>query len=181
MAQARNRLADFLSRWSKRLFKYLTDHEGNSGLARRIKLPLLGILVILIGWVSTGSVCIINCYTPLELNPRIIDASVTPNPTQGADTVTVKATAYFEDSRAENEEVYIDSAACYILHDADTVVMTPVDGEFGEPGSEEELTAKLYVGDIDPKTTYLFIEAWTNETEWWWTKDSLYLNITEAE
>jgi len=181
MAKARSKLADLLSMWSKGLFDWFARHEEHSALIRRIKLPLLGLFVVLLGWVSTGSICIINCYTPLMLDPGIKDASVSPNPTAGADSIEVKAHAYFEDSRAEPEEVYIDSAACYILGDADTVQMTPDDGEFGGPGTPEDLTGKIYVCDMEPKSTYVFIEAWTNEKKWYWVKDSIQIDITEEE
>ena len=158
MAKARSKLADLLTGWSKDLFNWLTRHEDHSEFVRRIKLPLLGLLVILIGWISTGSICINMCYAPLELQPCISEASATPNPTAGADSIEVKAHVYFEDSRAENEEIYIDSAACYILGDADTVQMKPDDGEFGGPGTPEDLTGKIFVGDMEPSSLF---RVWT--------------------
>ncbi|MBD3286142.1 hypothetical protein GF359_06485, partial [candidate division WOR-3 bacterium] len=94
MAKARSKLANHLSRWSKDLFNWLTKHEDHSEFVRRIKLPLLGFFIILIGWVSTGAICIGDmCYAPIMTQPDVHSAYVSPNPTEGADSVTVTATA----------------------------------------------------------------------------------------
>ena len=178
MAKVRSKFSDILTGWSKSLFNWMSRHEEHSALIRRLKLPVLGLFVALIGLFSTASICIINCYVPLELEPHISDTSIEPNPTAGADSVEVKTRAYFEDERAENEEVLIDSAACFV--EGDTALMFPDDGEWGPYGTEESLSAKLYVGDIEPGTTKVYIEVYNNHDDYNWDADEGFdLEITE--
>lgn len=170
-------------RWSKSLFSWLNKHEEHSGLIRRIKLPVLGMFVSIIGLLGSGSICSTNCYVPLDFQPRIADASASPNPTKGADSVEVKARMYFVDHRAENEEVYIDSAACYVsaacYADGDTADMVPDDGSWGPAGSEEFVSAKLYVGDLEPGSTRIYIEVYNSEGDYDRGEDAIDLVISE--
>ncbi|MBN2380643.1 hypothetical protein JXM67_12655 [candidate division WOR-3 bacterium] len=174
MAKARNRLADLLSGWSKGLFNWLTRHEEYSEFARRIKLPLLGLFVILIGWISTGAICWNSCYLPIQSEPIIEEASVEPNPTKGSDTVTVRAEpriSYDPEERAYS----IEKGICIL--NGDTTEMELTKDGFHGPG--KHLRIKLYVGDLDLGTNYIRIEVFNDIDEM--ADTTLKLNVTEEK
>jgi len=174
VAKARNRLADLLSRWSRSLFCFLSEREADSRFIRRIKLPLLGFFVIVIGWLTTGAICT-SCYLPIMTEPSIESASVTPNPTAGADSVTVEVTAEIHEERDVADTVYISRAISFI--GADTVEMQAADGDLD--GHLEELTSRHYVGGLEPGTTKVHVEVYNNLEE----RDdrTLNLEVTEGE
>ncbi|MBN2380644.1 hypothetical protein JXM67_12660 [candidate division WOR-3 bacterium] len=179
MAKARGKLADILSGWSKRVFKYLSDHESQSRVVRWLKHPILGFFVITIGWLSAGSVLtgIICCYTPIMTEPHILESSVEPNPTAGADTVTVKANAVIEETRKEADTLYINEGIC-IVGFSDTIQMEATDGAFDE--KEENMEGKIYVGDREPGSKVnIDLEVYNNADEC--DSREFWVDVTEEE
>lgn len=173
MAKARNWLADLLTRTGRSIFQFISKHEEKSRLARWIKLPLLGVFVSAIGVLSTGSVCIINCYIPIDTAPYIESAEVTPNPTAGADSVTVKATAEIHEKRDVADTVFINKAISIMK--GDTTEMQATDGAFDE--KTEEFQTRLYVGDLEPGKVGIEIEVSNNIDEM--DGKTLDLEVTE--
>jgi len=175
MAKARCKLADILSRWSKWFFQYLTDREDTSWLACWLKQPILGLFVIAIGWLTAGSVLssMACCYAPLMTEPDVYSTSVAPNPTEGADSVTVTATVEMHNPPSD-ESVYIEEAICIL--DADTTEMNIEEGEWR---GEKNLEARLYVGDLITDLSYkIQVEATNNNDEIGY--DETFLDVTEA-
>lgn len=116
----------------------------------------------------------ITCYAPTE--PMITSIEVTPNPTDGADSVSVKANT---DIVNPPKGGHIMDAHCYIEGDlllVDTVKMKPSDGKFDE--AVEELEARLYVGNLDTGSVRVYVGAVDNFSEMW-QYESTDLEITE--
>lgn len=176
MAKTRNWLADLLGRTAQRVFTFISRHEDRSRLIKWIKLPLLGTILSTIGWLSIGISFgrITCCYAPVITEPYIKDARVTPNPTAGADSVTVNATAIIEDERPDDEEAYIEGARVSI--DSLTTDMDAIDGNFDE--KEEELKASVYVGELEPGSTKVYVEVFNNQGEM--DDEIIDLEITEG-
>ncbi|MBN2380655.1 hypothetical protein JXM67_12715 [candidate division WOR-3 bacterium] len=164
MAKTRSRLASWLSNLGDRLFSLLSGFEERGvfpGAVRYIKLCVLGAVI---GAITTllpqedypMDTCYIYVPTPYF---EFFDVSVEPNPTEGADTVTIKATLDLLD--ADYDE-YIAGAACIIA--GDTIELEPVDSVFD--GLIEEITGRISVEELEPDTYWVYISAITS-MEWW--------------
>jgi len=185
MAKARSKLAEFLGKLGSKVFRILTRWE-DKGFAPRtshwLKLGVLGFLVVLIGSLTAQTQEFhVMCYD-MAIIP---DAYVThmkaePNPTEGADSVTVTAQA----SVGEENPVgtCISGANIRIGEDSTSFPMFAVDGEFDE--ATEELIRRISLKGIQPGTTWVYVTAETSnqgsETQWFWLlvsgveKDTIY-------
>ncbi|MBN2380649.1 hypothetical protein JXM67_12685 [candidate division WOR-3 bacterium] len=156
MARVRNLIARMLGRFGDSIFSTLSrwEERGRSpGLTRFLKLSLLGTLVTLITSVSAqGIEPEVTCYR-VAFVPDIVlsDVSIEPNPTEGADTVTVKGTA-----RMESVGYHITGGNVRLIQDTTNKVLCPSDGEFSD--TIENFSARLYVGGIEAGTTWVWIQ-----------------------
>jgi hypothetical protein len=180
MPEFKNRLASLFAKLGGRLFGTLSGFEERRilpGTARWLKLTFLGLLVALVSALSLeAKEDIIMCYKPAP--PPLIDLtklSVKPNPTRGADSVTVKATAKI--SEHYSGESIISSARMRMGGDTIYYPMRAIDGKFD--AASERMIGRLYVGDLEPETTWIYLEVENSsgQTE----IESLELVITEPD
>ncbi|MBN2380656.1 hypothetical protein JXM67_12720 [candidate division WOR-3 bacterium] len=165
---ARERLADFLERLGVRLFRFLTrldDKTVISGLSRFLRYSILGMFVIIISLLIPRPLRAEHtCYVPVldefdcdELLQRVLitEISVTPNPTQGADSVTVKAHA-----EVINSNEYDPFVGAKLRLESDTVDMQAVDSIFDE--QEENIIGKISVEGLEPGEYWVYASATTS-------------------
>lgn len=154
----RNWLSGLLSRAGGLVFHLLSVLEGKNRLpraTRHLKLALLGGLLSLIGCLTHRHYePAITCYYVHShpLADEIVDSLlIYPNPTRGADSVTIKAFA-----KTTKPDDIIQDAAVFVSP-TDTrslsLPLVPADGKFDGPA--ELLETKLYVGDLSPKTVHV--------------------------
>lgn len=169
---ALNTLASFLPRLGEKAFRFLTGCEERRllpGISRWMKVSILGLLVTAIGWLSARSVPYPGpmCYAPpLFWNVVITEDSIFPNPTAGADSVTVRAMAASGSPLAK--DAYIKSASLNLANDTNIVQMRALDGAFSD--SVETIEGRLYVGGLEPESTWIQLTVTTSnegiETRW---------------
>ncbi len=161
----RELLSRFLRRTGSALFSILTGCEERSALpriSRWLKLALAG------AWLTIIAACakkppldqgLVTCYEPVAVYPRVSEIVVKPNPTKGADSVTVTAKARLEN--ASDLEI-IASAQCIV--DGDTIRMIARDGAFDE--NNEELIGRIYVKKIKTDSTQVFVKVDSKTSGW---------------
>lgn len=174
MSKTRGFIARIFARIGGSIFALLTGLEERGilpGAARWFKLSILGLVVALVSApLKAADDDIILCYVPIE-EPHILisDVSAEPNPTAGVDTVIVKATAmlgpqykYEGDSAISEAFMQLSGATGDTGINGDTLhyPMKALDGKFGD--TLETLEARLYVGDREPETTWIYIVVKTN-------------------
>lgn len=170
--RTRSALTSFLSRLGGRAFGFLTGCEERRllpDISRWMKVSILGLLVTAIGWLSARSVPYPGpmCYAPpVFWNALISDVSISPNPTAGADSVTVRARAASGSPLAK--DAYIKSASLNLANDTNLVQMRAADGAFSD--SVETIEGRLYVGSLEPESTWVQLTVTTSnqglETQW---------------
>lgn len=164
MTVKRNKAGSFFSRFGDLVFRVLSRFEDEGFLPRAtrwLKLSLLGILIAIPGALSLDAKDnIILCYTPAVPPPvNISDIYVSPNPTKGTDTVTVRAIAGIDRSYHNNNPI-ITGARMRPGTDTLYYPMRAVDGKFDD--TLETVEGRLYVGDIEPKTILIYVEVTTS-------------------
>ena len=173
MAKMRYFFFETLRRTGNGLFNFFSRCEERGVLpkaARWVKMSVLSAIVAGLGTMS--AVSLLNCcYAPMESQPWIENASVTPNPTAGADTVTISARTFIQSAPLE----FNVAKAVYVIEN-DTTDMLAVDGSFDS--QDEDVTGKLYVGSLQPDTVTIKIAATNNEGEWG-NSEEIELEITE--
>ncbi len=183
MAKARGFLSRIFTRAGGSLFRLLSKFEDTGVLpkaARWAKLSLLGLFVTIVSALSLkANDDIIRCYVPVPPpHLTISDVSVRPNPTGGRDTVTVKAEARIVPLYYDEDSI-ISQAFIEIQGDTLRYPMTALDGKFDD--TLEAVEGKIYVGDLEPETTWIFIYARTSsgnaETGSW----QLIISAPEAD
>ncbi len=162
MAKARSSLAAFVSNVGAKLFPLLSRWEEEGvlkGFARFAKIYILGFILGLLGWLSAQETRgYATCYDPVVIEPVIItEAAITPNPTNGADSVTVRATARVYDSKLEGN--IISGADARIGGDTVIVPLRAVDGKFSD--TLETVEGRLCVTGLGPETTRVYITFYT--------------------
>lgn len=180
MAKTRHLFFELLRRSGNALFRFFSRCEERGIMpraARWIKVSVLSAFIAGISALSAASMlnCIITCYLPIDTAPYIENAEVTPNPTAGADSVTVKATAEIHEDRDVADTVFISQARSIMK--GDTTEMQATDGTFDE--KTEEFQARLYVGDLEPGEVGIQIEVFNNIDEI--DGKTLDLEITETQ
>ncbi|MBN2380651.1 hypothetical protein JXM67_12695 [candidate division WOR-3 bacterium] len=149
---ARKIISNGLGKVGNGIFSFLSRCEDKGilpKLAAALKVWLLGILVTAIASCSKGGIPpLVMCYEPVAVYPEVTELEVSPNPTNGAEKISVKAKATLKDLYVDST-TYITSARCYT--DKDTVLMQAVDGAFDE--TSELLEAELPVSGLEPGTT----------------------------
>ncbi|MBN2380642.1 hypothetical protein JXM67_12650 [candidate division WOR-3 bacterium] len=183
MAKARFFLFKGLIKVGNSLFGILTRCEEKDVFpktSRWLKTMVLAGFITAIGTLSAASILSCACYFTSYPPPEIQTSSVTPNPTQGADSVAVKASVAIVDpiepgKKYDGEDVFIQYAEA--RYNNTTTTMQATDGELNEP--KEDLYAKIYVGNMEPGSTKVHIEVWSNHDD----KDygELDLEISEEE
>jgi len=182
MVKARNRIANLISSAGSGLFKAISrlEERGNlKGTFRFLKLAILGGLITLIGVISAQEQDeIIMCYEiAIVPDVYITEIEVDPNPTNGADSITVRAKAQVRDSLAI--ENIVTEAYCETYVDSTT--MTALDGEFDEP--TEYIEGRLSVESADTGITWVWIAATASmgvEGDFAPATQSFKLLVTEA-
>lgn len=173
MARSRYLFFETLRRTGTSLFNFFSRCEERGVMprtARWIKMSALSAIVAGLGTMSAVSL-LSCCYAPMDARPYIEDASATPNPTAGADTVTISARAVIQGAP---EEITVGKAIFVI--DNDTTDMQAADGNFDS--QDEEIEGKLYVGAMAPNAVKINISAVNNEDEWG-DSEEIDLEITE--
>ncbi len=161
MIKLRNRLSGLLSRAGGLVFHLLSVLESKnrfSRTTRHFKLVLLGGLLSLIGCLTHRHYePAITCYY-VHFSPpadEIVDSLlIYPNPTRGADSVTIKVLG-----RTEIPGDIIYSATAAVSRpDAEPYIISldPVDGKFDS--SAELLEARLDVRGLPPETVRVFMK-----------------------
>ncbi|MBD3286141.1 hypothetical protein GF359_06480 [candidate division WOR-3 bacterium] len=179
MAKARFFLFKGLSKVGNSLFAFLSKCEEKDVFpksSRWLKTTVLAGFITVIGTLSAASLISCHCYVTSSPAPVINSATVNPNPTQSSDSVSVEAFASFAEE--DKNEGYTIESAEVTLNDF-TKQMEATDGSFDE--EEEELSARFYVGNIEPGSTKVSIEV---RSEYSYDEPGfkeLDLEITEAE
>lgn len=173
MAKAHGLLADWLSGTGNRIFRFLSKCEESvpfSKTARFVKVSLLGLMVALIaacakkGKPDGERGPVTSCYAVGRMDPVISEVSATPNPTRGAWTIRIKATAKVLEPTLENN--YISDAWLQIGGDTSRLRMYPVDGRFSD--TLEMLEGRINVAGVtgvEPGTTFVYVHAATSKGE----------------
>lgn len=189
MAKTKGVVARFLERVGGGLFSLLSGFEERGivpAASRRLKLSLLGLLTAAIGALSAETANVKTCYIAVRMpEVKISDISVSPNPTQGADSVKVRATAKVLDPTIENN--YIRNAWLSRQHDTLKIPMNAVDGKLND--TLEVLEAVFYTADLDTGKHWFFIDVTSSSDseEMLWQSyivtraDSLTADSTTAE
>lgn len=164
MAKARNKLADFLSRLGSKIFTALTRWEDNGIVPRTshwLKPGILGFLVVLIGSLTAQpEEYHVMCYDMAVLpNAYVTEISADPNPTAGADSVTVRARATVSEELIEGS--YISGANIQIDSDTTFIPMLAADGKFD--GTDEKLEGRISVAGLEPGIIWVYVSATTSQ------------------
>jgi hypothetical protein len=175
----RKRLRDTLARMGDGIFGFLSRCEERgrlAGPARWIKLSLLAGVVMLMGAVKMEpEEEYITCYEPIiPPGAYVSDILIDPNPTNGADSLTVTARAVVTDS---SEQFTIEKALCQFANDNNPVAMTAVDGAFDS--REEMLERRISLQGVKPCTTWLYVTAYTSNNSFGYQWVPVY--VTEKD
>jgi len=151
----------------ERVFKFLSGCEERNlfpRTSRWLKLALLAPVAALISQTIENPPHM--CYAPAPMPDIAVEEKfVSPNPTEGADSVTVKVKAKItREGYAEG----ISKAYLQLMTDTTVVPMLPLDGEVGD--TIEEFYARLHVGEIEACTTwislYVHAEPYGSVMDW---------------
>ncbi len=159
MARTKFFFFESLRRIGTSLFNFFSRCEECGVLPRAsrwVKTTFLGAFVTGITALSAASMinCIpTGCYLPIE-SPRIENASVAPNPTAGADTVSVSAKAIADNG------IELKKVICILENDTTVMKIEP-----GDYTNEYAVNAKLYIGDLEPDTVTIQITEYDNEDQ----------------
>ncbi|NLI97214.1 hypothetical protein GX441_00960 [bacterium] len=179
MARSRYIFFESLRRMGTSLFNFFSRCEERGVLPRTMrwtKTTFLGAFVTGITALSAASVLnCITCYAPMEYpKPQIASCSIIPNPTAGADSITVEASAHVPNGISVEED-YVDKVICILNADTTPMIVTKTD-----PYGMKDVEARLYVGNLSTgDTCRVNVEAVTNKGER--DNTTLDLYITESE
>lgn len=158
MAKTRSALITILQRFGERLLGFFSRCEERCflpSLSRALKVTILGLLVSAVGWLAAKSVPYPGpmCYTPSPYwNVLISETEIVPNPTRGADSVTVRARAQTGDNPVSAGS-HVSAAWMMPYGDTVPVYMRAADGKFSD--TLETVEGRLYVGDMTPESTWV--------------------------
>ncbi len=180
MAKTRGFLARLFTKMGGSMFGVLSRFEEALILprtARWLKLSLLGFFVALVGALSLkAEEGVIMCYEPaLPSAVEISNICINPNPTRGADSVKVTATAKIPEYDIGTS--YIMDASIKLTNDTINYPMKASDGRFSD--TLEVIEGSLYVGGIEPETTWVNIKVTTSQGRF--ERESVRLVISEPE
>ncbi|MEA3312462.1 MAG: hypothetical protein U9Q76_09635 [candidate division WOR-3 bacterium] len=179
MAKTRHLFFEVLRRSGNALFRFFCRCEERGVMPRTARWIKVSVLSAFIAGISTlGAASMLSyiscCYAPIIPEPYVEGAKITPNPTDGADSVTVEAHAYIES--APEDEFHIARAVCVI--EKDTTELEAEDGKFDS--QDENIRGRAYVGGLEPGTTKVYVTAFNNEGEWG-NEDIVDLEVTEEQ
>ncbi|MBN2380654.1 hypothetical protein JXM67_12710 [candidate division WOR-3 bacterium] len=173
MVKVRYKFAEFIGRLGDKVFSKLSQLE-ECGIfphtSRFLKLYVLGFLVVLIDSLTAQPEVIQTMCYDLTFIPDVYVTHIKsePNPTNGADSVTVTAEASVTGENTEG--TYISGASIRISEDSIPFLMKAVDGDFDE--ASEELVGRISVETLEPGTTWVYVTAVTSnegsETQCFW-------------
>jgi len=182
MAKTRNWLARLLGKAANSVFHFLSRWEERGvmpGTIRRLKVAVLGVVAsLVVSLTLNAQEPVVTCYVVARLpEVEITDISVSPNPTAGADSITVTAKTAVTDISPEGS--YISGANVLIEGDTASVSipLEAADGKFNE--AKEKVQGRISVEAVEPGTTWVSIVATTSEgaTE----IKSIWLVVTEED
>jgi hypothetical protein len=169
-------LPRILRRAGSTLFGFLSGCEENGVLpkvSRWLKLTLTGAGLLLLASCAKKKPFddgLVTCYEPVAVYPRVSDVLIKPNPTRGADSVTVTAKVHMENANTLDE---IASAKCIIADD--TFEMRAKDGAFDD--FDEELVARINVRGIKDDSIEITVKV--DSKSYGWGVGSTILRITD--
>jgi hypothetical protein len=180
MAKTRGFLADFFARLGGSVFALLSGLEEKGifpKASRWTKTFLLGFLVALVGALSLkANDDIILCYVPIpDPAVNVTEIQITPNPTKGADSVKVTATARIPSYDIGSS--YIMGASLNLMSDTVLYPMRALDGRFGD--TLECIEGTLFVGGLEPETTWIELSLNTSQRRFHY--ETLMLVISEPD
>lgn len=152
-----NALLGLFARWEERGFMPRAAHW--------LKLVFLGTVVTAITAFCKKAVQepMVMCYRVAPVpDVNITEIEITPNPTQGADSVRVKAIASVVEP--ELDSVFITGARLWLSSDTTPYLMLPGDGEWND--TLEALIIKLDISHLPPGTTWVNIHGETSLRGW---------------
>lgn len=164
MAKTRNMISGLLGRAGNSIFRFLTALEEKGFMPRAlkwVKVAALGIIASLVVALSLqAEEAQVTCYIVARLpEAAISDVIISPDPTKGADSVKVRATAKV--LNPEIEDNYIKEAWLSRQKDTLKIPMKAIDGKLSD--TLEVLEATFYVGDLDTGQNWFFISVTTSQ------------------
>lgn len=184
MARAKGRIANWLGRLGSGIFSVLTRCEENGIMPRAtlwLKVGVLGVIASLVISLSSNAQTLQDaqikmCYAPAPMPElTITETRVSPSPTNGADSVTVKATARV--TYPEFDSNFISAAYLQFYSDTTVIPMTAVDGVFSD--TFETFGCRLYVGDFEPGTTWVYLSVNTSLSGYAWREVPIWVSEEE--
>ena len=166
MITARTVLANILGKTGYWIFGLLTMWEEKGSMPGTLNWFKVGIL----GFVASAVVSLtlhaeepkILCYIVARMPvAEITEVNLKPNPTFGADSISVSARAKVIDSSIEGN--YISDAYLSLGNDTTRIQILAKDGKFSD--TLETLEGRIYVGNLDPCTTGIYIVVTTSMEE----------------
>jgi len=181
MNKASGLIGQVLPKLGGSVFRFLSRCEESRfipAVSRFLKVFVLGALVLLITSfckkVDTDDK--VMCYKVARLPDVIIsDVEITPNPTQGAKKVTIKAEAKIQDT--ESDTSYISSATMQATGDSIRHEMKAQDGKLDD--TLEILLGDIDVSGIEPCT--LWVDIVTTTPLGGWGNRGAHLIITDQD
>lgn len=180
MAKAKGWLANLLSKAGGRIFSVLTRCEENGVMPRATRWLRVGVLGVIASLVVSLSLQAedsnVLCYVVARLpDADISEVGISPSPTNGADSVKVKATAVVFETGLEDN--FISGARFRLGRDTLWLDMEAVDGKFDD--TLEVIEGNLYVGHLKPETTWIYINVTTSQDGW--ESEGFQLIVTESD
>ncbi|NLI97212.1 hypothetical protein GX441_00950 [bacterium] len=180
MVKTRNALSSLITKIGARLLPVLSRWEEQGTLkktARWTKLFVLGLVLTVAGWLrAQPEPPIATCYDMAIIDPVVVtESSITPNPTNGADSVTVNATAKVYNPGIEGN--IISGADVRLVGDTLLVPLRAVDGKFSD--TLEAVEGRICIGGLAAETTWVDLTFYTSQAGMF-TKQ-LMLVVTEPD
>jgi hypothetical protein len=158
MEKARGWMVKTLERAGSSAFRLLSGLEDRirpTSIVNWLKLGLLGLLITLISACGKKPEQVITCYKPVMTTPTVSDVVLSPNPTRGADSVKVRATAkVFRPNLKGN---HITSAYLNLGDDENYIPLKAADGEFSD--TLEVVEGYFDVSELEPCSTWIYLNV----------------------
>ncbi|MBN2380648.1 hypothetical protein JXM67_12680 [candidate division WOR-3 bacterium] len=180
MARVRNRFAEDLGKLGNKLLGFLSKMENQGlmpGVTSWLKVTILGLIVSSVTALSLhAQEPKVLCYIAIPIpEAEISELTASPNPAAGADTVVVKAKASVVDPDLDSN--FISSAYLQFAADTISIPAWTSDGAFDE--AEEDIEARVYIGDMEACTTWVYL--YVNTSRHGWAEQCVQLIITEPD
>jgi hypothetical protein len=177
----RYKIGSIMGSAGRTLFRFLSSWEDKGVLpktARWIKLTVLGVLAVGITTFckKADTEPMVLCYRVApEPDVKISELTITPNPTDGAEIVSIEATATVVEPELDSN--FITDAKLWLAGDSIPHDMRTADGTFD--GIEEVIKVNLSLEDIPAGTTWVTIG--TSTSLGGWGSRGSYMIITDKK